>query len=65
CGVTCVKAERLPSDAAGRPTSRARPDWLYYPFDPRVTQGNPLSRAFFCFCSTLFRLFLTYCLATG
>ncbi|WP_339385166.1 hypothetical protein [Xenorhabdus bovienii] len=32
------KRERLPSDAAGRPTSRARPVWLYNPFEPRITQ---------------------------
>ncbi len=34
CGVTCVDAKRLPSDAGERPTSRARPVCLDDRFEP-------------------------------
>ncbi|WP_141557369.1 hypothetical protein [Xenorhabdus cabanillasii] len=34
------KRKQLPSDAAGRQTSRAQPDWLYDRFELRITQCN-------------------------
>ncbi|WP_153043623.1 hypothetical protein [Xenorhabdus sp. KK7.4] len=37
-GVTCVEAQRLPSDAAKRQTSIAHPVWFYDRFEPRITQ---------------------------